>query len=476
MAKVIRNSINYAIIDLLPKFGQFIFLPIYLKYLAPSDFGTISSINTLMALLGLLFTFAIDRSIVRLFYDFKDDESRKEFLGTIFIFFTTLTLVISLIFYSFPKILSSIFNNIEFYPLIAYALLTKILANFSLVPIATLTAKHNSKSQLYLGFATFIFVNIFSLINVAILKLGVDGYLKGMIFGNLVMLFFYLPYVWKIVKFKFNTEYLRKAFQFSLPILPSMILSWFIGQSDKIFIERFSNLQEVGLYSLAYNFSAIAAFIPIGFYKSYNPFFYDIASSEPKDQAIKTLRPFNTLYLLIISLTSFSVFCVFDLVIDVFFDDRYLETIKIIPLILISAILSNSSGVYNLSIYFEKKSKVITYVYLISAIINMILNFALIPYFGMYGASIATIITLVVVFILQSVQSPKYFYVGFDKGVIFSVWFYISLVVSFFYLTEFNLKLTVSLKFLFLLILVIILYLKMGNKVIVEMKQIRNRK
>jgi O-antigen/teichoic acid export membrane protein len=175
-------------------------------------------------------------------------------------------------------------------------------------------------------------------------------------------------------------------------------------------------------------------------------------------------------------LTSFSVFCVFDLVIDVFFDSRYLETIKIIPLILISSMLSNSSGVYNISIYFEKKSKVITYIYLISAIINMVLNFALIPYFGMYGASIATIITLVVVFILQSVQSPKYFNVGFDRGVIFSVWFYISLVVSFFYLTDFNLKLTVLLKFSFLLILAIILYLKMGKKVLVEIKQIRNRK
>jgi O-antigen/teichoic acid export membrane protein len=106
----------------------------------------------------------------------------------------------------------------------------------------------------------------------------------------------------------------------------------------------------------------------------------------------------------------------------------------------------------------------------------MVLNFAFIPYFGMYGASIATVITLVVVFILQSVQSPKYFHVGFDRGVIFSVWFYISLVVSLFYLTEFNLKLTILLKFSFLLILAIILYLKMGKKVLVEIKQIRNRK
>ena len=90
---LIKNTSIYTLGSVLPKIGAFIFLPIYLKYLTPVDYGIISSLHVLNAILLVLFTFSMPRALYRLYYDYKIIEEQKKLFGTVFISVVVLSLI-----------------------------------------------------------------------------------------------------------------------------------------------------------------------------------------------------------------------------------------------------------------------------------------------------------------------------------------------------------------------------------------------
>ena len=77
MAKIIKNTSIYAIGNILPKAAGFFLLPVYTRYLTPADYGIVSSMQVLSTILAVAFTLAIERSIYRLYWDYKTDNDKN---------------------------------------------------------------------------------------------------------------------------------------------------------------------------------------------------------------------------------------------------------------------------------------------------------------------------------------------------------------------------------------------------------------
>lgn len=83
MSKLAKNTAFYTVGNIIPTAGQFILLPLYTSYLTPADYGITNSLAAFSALLSLVITLSIGRSIYRLYYDYNTDEEKRDFLGTI---------------------------------------------------------------------------------------------------------------------------------------------------------------------------------------------------------------------------------------------------------------------------------------------------------------------------------------------------------------------------------------------------------
>ena len=118
MAKLnlVKNTFLYSLGLIAPQAAAFFFLPIYLNHLTPSEYGILNSIQVLSSALIIIFTLSVDKAVLRLYFDYKDKEEKKNFLGTIFISISILSIFITTIIFVFPQILDSIFKNIRFYP------------------------------------------------------------------------------------------------------------------------------------------------------------------------------------------------------------------------------------------------------------------------------------------------------------------------------------------------------------------------
>ena len=64
---------------------------------------------------------------------------------------------------------------------------------------------------------------------------------------------------------------------------------------------------------------------------------------------------------------------------------------KVVPVIVIAYIIFSFQYFFNMGIYFEKKTHYLAYINMSNAGLNIGLNFALIPSFGMWGAALATL-------------------------------------------------------------------------------------
>lgn len=430
MSRVAKNTLIYTVGNILPKAASFVLLPIYTKYLTPSEYGILSSMWALEAIVTIFFSLSLGTSIFRLYWDCETEDLRKRFLGSIYVSIAASSVVWIALIFLFQNLIDGIYNSISFYPYFAYSMLTIFITCFFDVPQKVLMIKEKAKVYVALSIIFFIVNSALILYFVVYLKQGASGYLLAMLIGAASFLPIYTYIAVKNFTFNFKFSYFKAALLFALPAIPTLLSSWILDLSDRIFIERYFSLTEVGIYSLSYKIAGIALILSASFNLAYRPVFFRLANSEDLPTAKKNIYDFNNLFLILILLFFFLLSFFSREVVILFFDAAYVDAYLYVPVIAFSYFLSVAGGL--IARYFEqsKKMKQNMFIYLLSAVINIILNFLLIPYLGAFGAAYATVLSMLFV-VVAGYYYTKYncFFVEFNWKMLFLV--FSALVITF---------------------------------------------
>lgn len=446
MSSLTKNISFYTIGNILPQAAGFILLPIYSHYLTPADYGVVSSMQVLISILGILFTLAIDKSVYRLYFDYRLEKDKKDYLGTITISVITISIFILVLLFVFKGVVGLIFKSIEFSPFYIYAILTAFSTVFSLIPKMYLQINEKAGKFVLISVLQFFLSTGFVLWFVVGERLGAAGMLKGQLVGNIIILplYFYLTY--SIINFTCNFKVLKKSFLYSLPMIPSLFSAWILNLSDRLFIERYFNLHDVGIYSLGYKIGGLVLLISGAFYQAYNPIFYKLAGSINQEKAKKELGKYNDLYIVVLLLVVFFIALFSKEIIQGLLDKKYFEAYKIVPLITLAGLFYQASGLLNFMIYQEKKTVQVMYIIIGSAGLNVLLNFLLVPKYGAYGAAIATILSFMVLFIVSYWYAKKCYFIPFNWPRITIVFFILFTIIIIFQLVDINIYLALLIK------------------------------
>lgn len=98
----------------------------------------------------------------------------------------------------------------------------------------------------------------------------------------------------------------------------------------------------------------------------------------------------------------------------VFANSDFSEAYKVVPLILYSYFLYGKTGYYALGFQIENKTYKIGMYMGFAAVLNIILNFVLVPLGGILGAAIATIISYFLLNLIFIKSSNKYYKIDLD--------------------------------------------------------------
>lgn len=93
---------------------------------------------------------------------------------------------------------------------------------------------------------------------------------------------------------------------------------------------------------------------------------------------------------------------------------KFAEAYKVIPLLVAANIFIQFISLSNLAFSQSKKTKQLMFIVLIVAAINILLNFLLIPSYGVFGSAYSAILSQAIYFTIAHVYSRRYYYTPFN--------------------------------------------------------------
>lgn len=375
--------------------SEFIFVPIFTKFFGSETYGLWAIYYTLVQLIIPITLLGLGSAFIRFTAGIKDKEGvRENFYSTLMIIFSLSFLVSLLISLSSEHLPSKIFGN---------SLETENLfriGSFLIFPSALFlfTLSYYRAFLLIRKYAVLIIVQT-SLEILSVLFLALRGYslipiVSTFIVIRTVIFIYCLIGITKEIGIRFpHFEHLKSHLFYGLPLIATPALAWIVKVSDRLIIKYFLDFSAVGVYSAAYNIACIITIYLSTLQCGLGPTVTTLWN-ENKVKKAKGKLSLGVKYFLLFAIpSSFGLFALSKGVLMVFTKPEFVDKgYLIIPVV---AFGITCYGVYMIStnvLGLVKKTYLITVVLGIGALINIILNFLLIPRMDILGAAVATLI------------------------------------------------------------------------------------
>lgn len=403
--ELVVNTIVFGIGTVGSKIIMFILLPIYTGYMTTSELGVAELVVNYM---NLLYPIASANIVVALLrYSMESQQDKKKILQNamlvvcVGVFLTNV--VVSLIH------TQSAVKDWRLY-------LSLMLFVYSVQQMLSMFAKALDKTKICaIGNVIYtVALLVFSSVFLIVFKMGTSGYLLGMILANVVSVIYYCIFI-KIrqyVRFtRMDKKLLAEMLTFSTPLILGAVSGWITTFCDRFVLEYFWGTDSVGIYSVASKLpSLISAFSSV-FMSAW--LLSAIKEYEAgKDRAFSNMvfRKFNAFFM---AWAALMIFCC-RWVMMLLAKGEFSEGWKYAPLLLCSALFGGLGNFFGTFYTSAKRNISLTVTTLIGAAVNFGLNFVLIPYMGIQGATFTTMISQFIVFICRMLYARKFVIIEID--------------------------------------------------------------
>lgn len=193
-------------------------------------------------------------------------------------------------------------------------------------------------------------------------------------------------------KLSFSIRKAKELLSVSVSYILSGLMVAIYGATDKIMLKQMLSEAAVAYYSLAVSISVMWTFLLSAIIDSMKP---TIMRYHNEDKALyeKHNRLLYAIVFYVSLAASIGITILAPLFVKILYGESYLPAIGALRIVVWYVAFSYLGVARDTWIVCERKQKHLKYIYFGSALINVALNFALIPLIGVEGASVATVIT-----------------------------------------------------------------------------------
>ncbi len=404
----IKDSAIYAIPSIVSRGLAVILIPLYTRVLTPADFGSFDLFIAFATLVNLTVALEVSQGVAR-FYSTESDVMRKVAYASSGFWFTAFCyaffLIIALIASKKLSLLIMGRDGMEtsFQVGVIYIFINGI---FYLIQ-NQFRWEFRSRHYAVVSMSVTIITAVFAVFLTYVLGWGLYGLLLGMAGGVLIGCIYGLWYLQNSFRFQFQWSRLKEMLIFSAPLVPSGIAVFITLYIDRLMISHFLSVDDVGLFGIGYRLASVVGLVMIGFQGALTPLILSNYQNEQTPRQLAVIfRGFIVFSLLIfLSLSLFASEILYLMTTP----DYYSATSIVI--FLTPAILLSNMYIFAPGISIAKKTYLILYINIGGAILNVALNWVLIPKFGISGAAIATLLSYAGMFFAYMRLSQKLYFV-----------------------------------------------------------------
>ncbi|WP_430812586.1 MULTISPECIES: lipopolysaccharide biosynthesis protein [unclassified Carboxylicivirga] len=393
MRELFKKAIIYGVGNIGSKLIMFILVPLYTHYLSTEDLGVYDLIWTSINLSVPIFTMQLHEAAFRwLIEGYRDKREvviSNSALGIVLFF--TLTLFVSFI------VLSLIQYRLSLNIYLLSFLLTMAMCVYNFMMQITRAIGYSVLYALS-GFAMTLVLLVCNLIIIQTSRMQIEMILLCNVIAYFCISIFlcFKLRVWNYFKWKYlSIKVLKDMVIYSSPLVPNTISWWFINSSSKFFLFHFYGSSVNGIYAVTTKFSTILFL----FNGIFNLAWQEYHISKRFDDS-QFSRIFNT-YVFFECLVVALIIVWIKPLIKVVVDETYYESSKYVPILLIGVCFQAFSAFMGANFMKNRQTSIIMKSSLLSGLISVASCSILIPFFGMWGAGISTLLGMLVLFIYR---------------------------------------------------------------------------
>lgn len=410
--KLAFNTIIFGIGTFGSKILVLLLTRLYTKHISPADMYTKEMLETMVLFLQPIFTFALQEYMIRFGLD-KRYNKKEVFTTSVCITAIGLFAVILIV----PGLrFIPVFSFINGYAMLLalYTCMSSIRMLFAQFVRSRDMVKLFSLDGILATLTLFIFNFVF----IVGLKMGVKGFMISVILSDLcsAIFLFGMANLGRFFRPKYFSKRLtRSMLRFSLPLIPTIVMWTITSLSDRLFITNMHSTRvrlgedTAGLYSVANKIPNLISMVSTIFFQAWN--MSAITENGSKDVNRFYARVYRA-YEAILFIASAGLLMLIKPVSNFFTNtSNYAEygTIYIYTPILIVAVVFMSlnqflGGIYNAT----KHSKNSFWTSFVACTVNLMMNYFLIPEWGVQGASMATFLSYYVCFWARIIDARYY--------------------------------------------------------------------
>jgi len=404
--KLFQNIFIYTISDIVPKSLAFFMVPLLTRHLTVAEYGIFGYLQALITFLTLLFTLGLNGAATRFFFEMEEPEQRRKLMGTIFMLLALNVICMSVLLLTTMFLLpDSLFTNIPLWPFYPYAIFSAALFSFLGLPLALAIAE--KKAITFGVLQSSRTITIFGAIVILVIwnQMGAEGIIYGYLLSSLLIGAISLQQIFKQATITFPSPHAREILAFSIPLLPHAIAGWILQLSDRLFLERLSNLEQLGIYSAACQLGLVMDLLMNSIKNAAIPYYYQLL--DKVDYARELLGELLHLVIPIFLIISLGLILISREVFTLLVDQRYSSGQMIY---IMTVFMGLFHGLYFCTIpiiMHRKKTRWLAATTGIVAFINFGLNALLIPIYQAWGAALATLVSYALLFLLTVLASQQ---------------------------------------------------------------------
>ncbi len=193
-------------------------------------------------------------------------------------------------------------------------------------------------------------------------------------------------------KLSFSMKKAKELLSVSYSYILSGMMIAIYGATDKLMLKQMLDETAVGYYSLAVSISTMWTFLLSSIIDSLKPSIMRY-HNENKTYYERTNRLLYAIVFYLSLLASIGITIIAPIFITILYGEEYLSAVAPLRIVVWYVAFSYLGVARDSWVVCEEKQKYLKYLYLGSALVNVVLNFILIPIIGVCGASLASLLT-----------------------------------------------------------------------------------
>lgn len=407
-----RDVSHYSIQGAVLRIGQFALFPVYLAFLGPQDFGVLALATVYAAFASPFLGMGLDTAVLRFFHEWPENERRAR-LGTIWLLAGGSAFLITPVFDALGRVLGqAVIRQVPYQPFLQLALWTAFFASFEAMPVALLRCRQQSARLATLAIGGFVLVELLKLYSLVVLKQGVLGVIRAGFLGSAILAVAYVYWMFRQVDIRFVPTYLRDPLGFALPRIPGGVIDMVTGILDRIILEKFVSVSDLGRYEVARRFGNIVRDVNAPLKAAWVPYAIRLAIQIP--DAPRILARMASYYIAVLLLFGLVATLVSKELIALFGGAPFAVASAYVPVFVLFALLDTAFNLLGTNLYIARKTSHALVAATISLAIFAGSSLMLIPRWLIPGTLTAMFLYRVSFGTSLFVLADKYYHVPFE--------------------------------------------------------------